>query len=84
MLFLSYNSCMSRFHLHIGQGLKTRDHELDLPNAEAAWTEATGLFGDLTRDIVGDLKANPEWHMTVSDASGKVLFKVQLAAEIYD
>jgi hypothetical protein len=31
---------------------------------------------------MGELKASPEWHLTVSDASGKALFKLQLTAEI--
>jgi hypothetical protein len=63
--------------------LETSDHELELPDAEAAWTEALGVFGDLTRGIVGELKASPDWHMTMSDASGKVLFRLHLTAEIY-
>jgi hypothetical protein len=75
---------MPPFHMQIGQGLKTRDHELDVPSAEAAWTEAIGMLSDLARGIVGELKASPEWHLTVSDASGKALFKLQLTAEIFD
>jgi hypothetical protein len=71
------------FHIQIGQGLTISDHALDVPNAEAAWTEAIGMLSDLARGIMGELKASPEWHLEVSDASGKALFKLQLTAEIF-
>jgi hypothetical protein len=75
---------MPLFRVQIGQGSRTNDHELDVSSAEAAWTEAMGMLSDLTRGIADELKADPEWHLTVSDASsGKALFKLQLTVEIF-
>ena len=58
--------------------------ELDLPDPEAAWRQATSAAGEMLRDLGGQLRPGTEWRMTVSDGARKPIFGVRVIAEAYD
>jgi hypothetical protein len=58
-----------------------RTQALDFPDDRIAWKEATYLCRDLSRDIFGNLDANPEWKLEVTDDSGRPLFRFRILAE---
>ena len=55
--------------------------EAALENTEAAWKEAAAICADLARDIVADLKTEPEWLLEASDEAGQELFRFRIVAE---
>jgi hypothetical protein len=53
----------------------------ECPNDDAAKREAAGMFADMARDIANRMPSIHDWQMDVTDASGKVIFKIRITAE---
>jgi hypothetical protein len=53
----------------------------DLADREAAWKAATDMCADMARDIVSELKSEPEWLMEVADETGTPIFRFRFIAE---
>ena len=63
---------MARFYFEVsgGETLKHKNDGIDLPDAGAAWIEATTACGEIIRDLDGQLKPGETWKMIVRDAEG--------------
>jgi len=61
---------MPRFYFEVSRGetLKEKNDGIDLPDAHAAWIEATVACGEIIRDLDGQLKPGETWKMVVRDA----------------
>lgn len=53
----------------------------DLPDAQAAWREATKTAGQILRDLDGRLRPGQEWRMEVTDENAKRLYVLRVFAE---
>lgn len=76
---------MPLYHFQIsrnGQPTSLGQH-IELPDRRAAWTEATTMCRDLSRDMMDQLEANPEWQMAVTDAAGRLLYRFRFTAESF-
>ena len=56
----------------------------ELPDADAAWEELTGVCGDMIGSIARHLAENAEWHLELLDESKKPIFRIRLVAESFD
>jgi hypothetical protein len=65
---------MSTFVFHIRLGRYASDHTVDLPYPDAARQEVSRMCVDMMRDIMVELKTNPEWRMEVTDEIGEPLY----------
>jgi hypothetical protein len=54
----------------------------ECPDNDAAQREAAGMFGDMARDIAGELPSNPKWQIEVMDEAGKAIFRLSVVAEL--
>jgi hypothetical protein len=70
-----------RFQVRRGRFSSGSSVEVALDDTEAAWAEAAAICADLSRDIMSELKARPEWQMDVTDETGQALFKFRFVAE---
>jgi hypothetical protein len=49
----------------------------------AAWAAAVEVCSDLLKDVFAGITPNqPEWHLTVSDEDGHIIYCFHIAAEI--
>lgn len=71
-----------RFHVRQGKFSGAPCIEAVLEDREAAWFEAAEVCSDLARDVIGGLKAEPQWLMEVTDDADVTLFKFRFVAEI--
>jgi hypothetical protein len=72
---------MPRFFFNIHYQVERRDTEgLDLPDADAAWREATMAAGELFKEISGQFSLGDEWQLKVTDEQGKLLHIVRITA----
>jgi hypothetical protein len=55
-------------------------HGEDLPDANAAWKEATVIAGDILKNIDGSLTPEHDWRMEVTDEFRNPLFVLHIAA----
>jgi hypothetical protein len=69
-----------RFQVSRGKFSHGSNVEMALQDAEAAWDEAAALCGDLARDIMSELKTEPEWLLEASE-DGRPLFRFRFASE---
>jgi hypothetical protein len=69
-----------RFQVSRGKFSHGSNVEMALQDAEAAWDEAAALCGDLARDIMSELKTEPEWLLEASE-DGQPLFRFRFASE---
>ena len=53
----------------------------DLPDAQAAWREATKTAGQILRDLDGGLRPGQEWRLEVTDENAKRLYVLRVIAE---
>jgi hypothetical protein len=53
----------------------------DLPDAQAAWREATKTAGQILRDLDGRLRPGQEWRMEGTDENAKRLYVLRVFAE---
>jgi hypothetical protein len=74
---------MPRFVFHIRHGQYAGDHTTELPCADAARLEASGMCADMIRDIMTELETKPEWRMEVSDETGEPLYLFRFTAEAF-
>jgi hypothetical protein len=72
---------MPRYYFHIshGDGSKIRNEGIELPDADAAWVEATSACGEILRDLNGSLKPGDVWLMIVKDETGAELFHLEFS-----
>jgi hypothetical protein len=73
-----------RFQVSRGKFSSGTRVEMALENKEAAWNEAAALCADLARDIIGEMKSEPEWLLEASDEAGHPLFKFRFVAEPFE
>jgi hypothetical protein len=67
------------FHISYGDGSKLRNEGIELPDADAAWVEATSACGELIRDLDGGMKPGDAWRMVVKDETGKEVFELEFS-----
>lgn len=68
------------FHVRHEQHQVDKEGE-DLPNAHAAWNEATMMAGQMLQGMAGQLQPGSEWRMEVTDEFQNVLFVLNIKAE---
>jgi hypothetical protein len=80
-LWTRWPTAMPRYYFHIsnGKGSKAWNEGIDLPDKDAAWTEATAACGEIIRDLNGDLKPGDVWRMIVRDETGTEVFHLELS-----
>lgn len=75
---------MPRYFFNVQDQTSMQDSDgVELPDAHAAWEEATTACGEMIRDLDGALQAGPEWRMEVADESQKLLFRFSFRAEAF-
>jgi hypothetical protein len=67
------------FHVYHDRDQPDQDGE-ELPDAHAAWKEATVMAGQILQNIDGKLKPGHDWRMEVADEFANVLFVLQVTA----
>ena len=73
---------MARYFFNIHGVRQSPDEEgEELPNDEAAWTEATIIAGELFRDIDGKFRPGQDWALEVTDDQRKPLYRIQISAQ---
>jgi len=77
---------MPTYFLHIRHGKYANacPDGIELPDLETACQEAAMMCSDMARDIVSELDESPEWKIEVTSASGKVLYRLTLLAEVLE
>jgi hypothetical protein len=76
---------MSRFYFHVRHGkFWNACTETAFESNAAARQEAMAIYADLARDIFVGSPLNCEWHMEVTDETGKSIFRLKLLAESPD
>jgi hypothetical protein len=75
---------MAHYTFRFRQGSRSSDVDVDLPDDDAAWDEATAVCSDMIRDIIKRLGDSPEWRLEVADKSGTVRHLFRLTAESFD
>lgn len=53
----------------------------ELPDAQAAWQEATVTAGQIIQDLDGRLRPGKDWRMEVTDEFANRLYVIHLYAE---
>ena len=72
---------MPRYFFHIHHDTHQPDFEgEELPDAHAAWKEATVTAGQILQSIDGKLKPGHDWRMQVTDEFAIPLFELLLSA----
>ena len=66
-----------------GERHDDRDDPLDLPDDQAAWSQATTSCGELLKELDGNLKPNREWRLDVRDERRELVFSLKLMPEAY-
>ena len=74
---------MPRYQFRVRQGKFSNGASVEaaFEGTEAAWNEAAAVFADLARDIVSDLRAEPEWLLEATDEAGQAVFRFRIVAE---
>jgi hypothetical protein len=62
-------------------GTPPPDTKATLPNAGAAQALALAICSDLARDILPHLESDDQWRVSVSDETGKAIYRVSIIAE---
>ena len=75
---------MPRYFFHIDDGVSFPDPAgIELPGLTAARAEAVKASGTILADFDGDFwKSGSPWVMSVTDATGRLLFSLHFSAEI--
>ena len=61
----------------------SKNEGLVLASPQDAWTEATMSCGEMIRELNGSLRPGSNWQMTVSDESGKDIFRLAFVSEAF-
>ena len=73
---------MPRYFFHVEDGLSTRDNEgIELSDVFMAQEEAIRLSGELLREMGAKFWDGTAWSLTVTDATGRVLFTLRFSAD---
>jgi hypothetical protein len=73
---------MPRYFFHVRSIESSTDTEGDeLPDEEAAWREATTFAADLLQDMRSRFAPGQEWHLEVTDETGKSIFNICIRAK---
>jgi hypothetical protein len=68
------------FNVHGTYRRNTDDEGEELPDDQAAWTEATLIAGELFKDIDGKFQPGQEWSLEVADAERRSLYFINISA----
>lgn len=72
---------MPKYHFEVRTPTQTLVTEgADLPDSTAARVEATKRIGDLLRIHAGEIWADQDWQMDVTDERGLILYAVVVSA----
>jgi Domain of unknown function (DUF6894) len=52
----------------------------ELPDDEAAWTEATRYAGDVFKDIDGKFRPGQQWALEVTDATRRPIYHIRITS----
>ena len=63
---------------------RLRHQGTELADRAAAWSELTGVCGDMIGGIARKLKENCEWRMELLDESNRPVFRIRLVGESLD
>lgn len=70
---------MAKYFFHVRNGTVHNDIVGDeLPNAAAAWQEATVIAGQLLRDLDGNLRPGQEISIEVTDEAATPLYSIRV------
>jgi hypothetical protein len=73
---------MTRYFFHIRDGVDIPDPEgTELPNPDAARTEAVVFAGAMLKDCAQGFWKNADWRLTVIDENGGTVCALRFAAE---
>ena len=76
---------MPKYFFHVHNGRSHNDTVGDeLPNALAAWEEATTIAGQLIRDLDGKLEPGQKLSIAVTDEAAKLLYAIRIETESYE
>jgi len=65
---------MQKYFFHtVANGVATHDEDgTALPDEAAAWHEASSAFGEMIKEVDGEMQIGSEWTMQVESESGPV------------
>jgi hypothetical protein len=72
------------FRIQSGRYSGVSDQGTELADRAAAWSELTGVCGDMIGGIARKLKENSEWRMELLDESNRPVFRIRLVGESLD
>ena len=73
---------MPRYFFNVVDGFSEPDPDgVELPDLDAARTEAITAAGEILRDMGANVWDGTEWRMEVTDGRGRTLFVVRFSAE---
>jgi hypothetical protein len=72
------------FRIQSGRYSGVSDQGTELADRAAAWSELTGVCGDMIGSITRKLKENSEWQMELLDESNRPVFRIRLVGESLD
>jgi hypothetical protein len=72
------------FRMQSGRYSGVSDQGTELADRAAAWSELTGVCGDMIGGITRKLKENSEWQMDLLDESNRPVFRIRLVGASLD
>ena len=72
------------FRIQSGRYSGVSDQGSEIADRAAAWSELTGVCGDMIGGIARKLKENSEWRMELLDESNRPVFRIRLVGESLD
>ena len=72
------------FRIQSGRYSGVSDQGTEPADRAAAWSELTGVCGDMIGGIARKLKENSEWQMDLLDESNRPVFRIRLVGESLD
>ena len=73
---------MPRFYFDIHDGVSQPDPDgSEMPDKDAAWSEAVRCCGEMLKDIDGQLQRGSEWRMDVTDEDRQPVFTLRFLSE---
>ena len=74
-------ACHDTFSMCTTTDLSWTRREKELPDAQAAWREATVTAGQIIQDLNGRLRPDRGWRIEVTDEFANRLYVIHLYAE---
>jgi hypothetical protein len=71
------------FNVHDGKDI-TDDEGIELPDLDAARTEAIRTSGEMIREVGPDVWCGQDWRMTVTDDAGREVLVLSFSAQVPD